>query len=108
PFNLGDLRKSARPDSTRAISTTVQIDEPLLGRTENYRIVTAPAVRIAVRKFLLAQQRSARAQQFHDNRICLKYRFPFVFRQSFQITPLVIDGRIGLDAIFVSGLKVLD
>ena len=107
PFHLGDFRKRARPDRTRTAPRAIQIDEPLFGGAENYRIVAPPAVRIAVRKFLFAEQRAAIAQQRHDDGIRLKHGLAFVFRQAFEIAAVSIDRRVRLNAIFLPGLKVL-
>ena len=64
PFHFRNFRERARTDRRRAIAPrAVQIDEPLFGGAKNYGIVAAPAMRIAVRKFLFAKQRAAIAQQ---------------------------------------------
>ncbi len=113
PFHFGDFRERARPNRGAVMPSTggpraIQIDEPLFGGAEDHRIVAPPAMRVTVRKFLLAEQRSAIAQQLNDDRIRLEYCFPFVLGQPFEIPAMIIDRRVRLDAIFLPGLEVLD
>ena len=49
----------------------VHRDEPLVGSTEEHRVLAAPAVRIAVRDLLLEDQGSALAQELDDVRVGL-------------------------------------
>ena len=93
PFHRWDfVKRSWRNVSARAVRGLIHLDEPLLGGAENHRIVAAPAVRIAVLVSVLAEQRAAIAQQFHDDGIRLEDVFAFVFRQAFEIDAAIIDG----------------
>ncbi len=65
-------------------------------------------MRIAVRKFLFAEQRPAIAQQRNNDGIRLEDCFAFVLRQTFQIAAVAVNRRVRLNAIFLPGLKVLD
>ena len=49
----------------------VHRDKPLVGSTEEHRVLTAPAVRIAVRDLLLEDQGAALAQELDDVRVGL-------------------------------------
>ena len=49
----------------------VHRDEPLVGSTEEHRVLAAPAVRIAVRDLLLEDQGAALAQELDDVRVGL-------------------------------------
>lgn len=49
----------------------VHRDKPLVGSTEEHRVLTAPAVRVAVRDFLLEDQGAALAQELDDVRVGL-------------------------------------
>src|SRR6266404_3009582 len=107
--NASPRAATARPYGATSIAAlAVQIDEPLFGGAEDHRIVAPPAMRIAMRKFLLAEQRATIAQQSDDNRIGLEYGFSFVLRQAFQIPSVVVNRRVRLDAVFLSGLEVLN
>ncbi len=57
--------------SLLAQSRLVHRDEPLVGSTEEHRVLAAPAVRIAVRDLLLEDQGTALAQELDDVRIGL-------------------------------------
>jgi hypothetical protein len=65
-------------------------------------------MRIAVRKFLFAQQRAAIAQQREHDRIRLKNSFSFIFRQAFEVPAVPVNGRICFDPIFLAGLEIFD
>ena len=51
----------------------VKIDEPLLGRAEDHRLVAAPAMRIGVLEVLLGQKSATRLEQLNHQRIGGKY-----------------------------------
>src|SRR5258708_9674288 len=70
--------------------------------------MAAPAVRIAVRKFLFAEQRAAITQQPHDDWVRLEYCFTFVFGQTFEISSLPVDRGVRLKAVFLPRLKIFD
>src|SRR5882762_4350870 len=56
PFHFGNFRERARPDGASSITPlAIQIDKPLLGGTEDHRIVAPPAMRIAMRELLFAE-----------------------------------------------------
>ncbi len=91
----------------RAVRHLIQLDEPLLRGAENHRIVATPAVRIAVLVRVMAKQRAAIAQQFHDDGICREHVLAFVFRQAFQIHAAVVERRVGFQAVFLAGDEVV-
>ena len=67
PFNvLADLLASLL-----AQASLVHRDKPLVGSTEEHRVLAAPAVRIAVRDLLLEDQGAALAQELDDVRVGL-------------------------------------
>src|SRR6202023_1174956 len=80
--------------------------EPLLGGTENHRIVAAPAVRIAVSEFSLADEHAALLQQFDDRPIGLEYRFAFVLRQTFGESAFVVLRRVRFEIVFLAGVEI--
>ena len=57
--------------SLLAQTSLVHRDKPLVGSTEEHRVLAAPAVRIAVRDLLLEDQGSALAQELDDVRVGL-------------------------------------
>ena len=57
--------------SLLAQTRLVQRDEPLVGGTEEHRVLAAPAVRIAVRDLFLENQGAALAQELDDVRVGL-------------------------------------
>ena len=102
PFHFGDFR-----ERVLAQIVVIEADEPLLGGAEDHRIVAAPAVRIAVRQFALADQHAALLQQFDDDRIRLEDGLAFVFGQAFDEAAFVVLRRVGFEAIFLAGAKVV-
>src|SRR6266404_1456869 len=91
PFNFGNFRKRSRADGAASITAkAVEIDKPLFGGAKDHWSVAAPAMRIAVGNFLFAKQRTAIAQQPDDDGSRLENSFPFVFRQAFQISAMII------------------
>src|SRR5246127_2434897 len=82
-LNLGQRFSSQR---ILAVSRNgVHADEPLHGCTENYRIVAAPAMRIAVLVSMVAKQSAAIGKQLYDNRVCCKDVLAFVFWQTLGV-----------------------
>ena len=57
--------------SLLAQTSLVHRDKPLVGSTEEHRVLAAPAVRIAVRDLLLEDQGAALAQELDDVRVGL-------------------------------------
>ena len=57
--------------SLLAQTSLVHRDKPLVGSTEEHRVLAAPAVRIAVRDLLLEDQGAALAQELDDMRVGL-------------------------------------
>jgi len=86
PFDLCDCIQRARPQLL-----AVHADKPLLCCAENNRVVTSPAMRIAVVQLGLFNQCSVLLQQLDDNRI----RLPNCLR----------DQRIGKRAAGAFGLE---
>src|ERR1700693_1259754 len=85
----------------------IEANEPLLGRPEDHRVVTAPAMWIAVRKFPLADQHSAPLQQFDDDRVRLEDGLALVFGQAFDEAAVIILGRVCFEAILLPRAEVL-
>src|SRR2546427_10853680 len=81
--------------------------EPLLGGPKDDRIVTAPAVRIAVLKCAFGHERPARLQQPNYGGIGIEYRFAPIFWQAFREAPVIVQGRVCLQAIFLTHREVL-
>src|SRR5439155_18313328 len=74
---------------------------------ENYRIVAAPTVRVAMSVFVVAKKSAAISEQFHDDGIRGENVFAFVFWQAFEVDALVVEGRIDFQSIFLAGIKVI-
>src|SRR5581483_3279402 len=79
PAHLLDCVKRA---SAKIVA--IHADEPLLGRAENHRIVTAPAMRIAVIETLLSCKCAMLFEQLNDERIDLPNRFADQFGRKFS------------------------
>src|SRR5207245_9941049 len=80
--------------------------EPLLGGPKDDRIVTAPAVRIAVLKFALGHERSARLQQPNYGGIGIEYRVSLILRQTFGKAPVICQRSVRLHAIFLTHFNI--
>src|SRR5438270_7487444 len=85
----------------------VHFDEPLLGGAENHRIVAAPAMRVSVLVVVMAEERAALLEQLHDDRIRAEDVLALVFGQAFGIHAFVVERRVNLQTIFLSGIEVL-
>ena len=64
-------------------------------------------MRIAVLVRMMAEERAAIGQQFHNEGIRGENVFAFVFRQTFEIDAFVIDRRVNLEPVFLAGVKVV-
>ena len=84
----------------------IESDEPLLGGAENHGIVAAPAVRIAVREFLFADEHAALLQQLDDRSIRLEDRLAFVLGQAFGEAAFVILRRVGFEVVFLASVEI--
>ena len=103
PFHFGDFGERL----SGAGSSWSSLDEPLLGGAEDHGIVAAPAVRIAVREFAFAHEHAALLQQLDDDRVRFENRLALVFRQAFDESAVVILRRVGFEAVFLAGAKVV-
>src|SRR6202012_2309951 len=65
-------------------------------------------MRIAVLVIVMAEQRAAIAEKFHDNRIRGEDVFAFIFRQTFGVDAAVIDRRSSLETVSLAGVEVVD
>jgi len=74
----------------------VHFDEPLLRGAEDYGIVAAPAVRVAVLVVVVAEERTTIAEQFHDDGIRGENILAFVFSEALEIDALVVERRVNL------------
>ena len=63
-------------------------------------------MRIAVRKFLFADEHSSLGKQRDDGWICFEDGLAFVFRQAFNEATIVIERSVGFEAIFLAGRKI--
>src|SRR5262249_50569990 len=68
----------------------IHVYEPLFRGPENDRMVTAPAVWVAVLIRMVAQQGAAIAQQFHDDGVRSENILAFVFGQAFGVNAFVV------------------
>ena len=84
-----------------------EVDEPLLGGAKNHGIVAAPAMRITVLQFSLANQRAARFEELDEAGVGFEDRLAFVFGQTFDETAIVIEGSVSVDAVFLTGAKIV-
>ena len=83
------------------------MNEPLLGRAKDDRIVAAPAVRIAVLQLAFGHEIAARFQQGDDGGIGLEDGLAFVLGQPFDEAAVVIERRVRLDAVFLADVRNL-
>src|SRR5262249_37794148 len=81
---------------------------------EDRRVVTAPAMRIAVVDFLLSKQGVVRLQDTDDDRVCFPYGFADQFfgknaacTLGVEKTALAIDRAIGCDPILLADDVIL-
>ena len=89
------------------VSGLIHFDKPLLGGPEDNRIVTAPAVRIAVLVGVMPQQRTPIAQELYDDRICGENVFAFVFGQALEVDAVIIERSVNFEPILLAGNKVI-
>ena len=87
--------------------TGIHLNKPLLGGAENHRIVAAPAMRIAVRDFLLADEHVALLQQLDDDGIRFEHSLALVFRQAFDEAAVVVLRGVGFQPIFLASPEVV-
>ena len=85
----------------------IHLDEPLLCGAEDYGIVAAPAVRVAVLIGVVAQQGAMVGQKLHDDGIRGEDVFAFVFGQAFGIDAVVVEGRVNFQIVFLAGDEVV-
>jgi len=77
------------------------------GCAKNHGVVAAPAVRITVLVFVVAEERAAVAEQFHDDGIRSENILAFVFGQAFEVHALIVQWRVDFQTIFLAGIKVV-
>src|SRR5713101_6249888 len=77
----------------------VHLDEPLLGGAENDRIVTAPAVRIAVFVLRGRKERATIGKELDDDRIRGEDILALVFGQAFEEDAAVVERCVNLQAV---------
>src|SRR6267154_1078584 len=108
PFNVADFVERFLAQSCgAAVCSRVHLDEPLLSGTKNYGIVAAPTMRITVLIVVMSEQRATIGQELDNNWIGGEYVLAFIFRQALQVTAAIINRRIGLESIFLTGVKVV-
>src|ERR1700735_1421104 len=103
PFHFGDFG-----ESFFAQVVVIEFDEPLFGGAENHRIMAAPAVRIAVGNFSLADQHVFFSQQLVNQRVGFEYGFAFVLGQTFDEAAFVILRGVSFEAVVLAGAEVID
>ena len=69
--------------------------------------MAAPAVRIAVRELLFADEHAALFQELDDDRIRLPNGLALVLRQTFGEATVVVLRRVGLKAILLAGAEIV-
>jgi len=57
--------------------------------------------------FVVAEERAAVAEQFHDDGIRSENILAFVFGQAFEVYALIVQWRVDFQAIFLAGIKVV-
>src|SRR5207245_9024421 len=108
PFHLMDFFKCLLAKRFLfPVGSLVHLDEPLFGSAENYGVVAPPAVRVAVLVFVVAQKSAALGQQFHDDGIRGEYILALVFGQAFEVDALVVERRVNLQSVFLSGIEIV-
>src|SRR5580704_12073557 len=68
--------------SNSRLHGSIHANEPLLGRAENDRIVTTPAVRVRMLHLLRVNQHAPRLQQFNNRSIGIEHPLTFVLGKS--------------------------
>ncbi len=108
PLDVTDLaERFLAQRSSPAVRRRVDLDEPLLGGAKNYGIVAAPAMRVAVLVFMVAEQRPAVRKQVDDDGIRGEHILALVFRQAFEINAAIVEWRVNLQTILLAGVKVV-
>ncbi len=90
-----------------AVGGLVHFDEPLFRRAENHRVVAAPAVRVAMLVFVVAQQRAAISEKFHNGCVSCENVLPLVLRQALCENSFVIKRCVRFEPVFLSYVKVV-
>ena len=85
----------------------VHLDKPLFGGAEDHRVVAAPAMRVAVLVFVMAQKGAAVGEQFHDDGIRCENIRPPVFGQTPRGDAHGVVRRVYFQSIFLAGNKVV-
>ena len=64
-------------------------------------------MRVGMFVIVVAEQRAAIPEQLHDDGIRAEHILALIFRQAFKIHAFVIERRVSLQAIFLSGIEVV-
>src|ERR1700684_2128986 len=102
-------RRAAQPRCVRRPyrrAAVVELDEPLFRSAENNGLVAAPAMRIAVREFLLCHQHLTVFQQRNNCWIRFENSLAFIRRQPLHKSSVVIQRSIRLQTVFLPGREV--
>ncbi len=90
-----------------AVCGLIHLDEPLFGGAENHRIVAAPAMRVAVRIGIIGQESASIGEKLYDNGIRRKHILALIFGQAFEIYTLIVNRRVGFQAVLLPSKKVV-
>ena len=102
PLHLFDFFQCPLPQPV-----VLQVDEPLLGRAEDERVMAAPTMRIGVLDFLRAHQMAALAQQSNNVGVGLEDLLAAISLQPLGQAALCVHRAVNLQPILLAGLKVL-
>jgi len=91
-----------------SVSGLVHFDEPLLGGAKDYRIVAAPAMRVAVLVIIDVKEGLPRSKKLDDDGVRCKNIFAFVFGQAFCVDALVIEWGVDWESIFEANYVVFN
>ena len=109
PFDVLNLSECFRTQRLFAVGRDrLHANEPLLCGAKDHRIVAAPAVRIAVLVGMMAEQRVAIGEKFHDDWIRGEDVFAPIFGQALRVDALVVKRCINFKPIFLAGIEVID
>src|ERR1700735_1355534 len=111
PLNFFDFVQRAAAERGRLrggnrCAAGIELYEPLFSGAKNHWFMAAPAMWIAVREFLFANQHPTFRQQRNDRGIRFEHRLAFVFRQAFDKAAVIIERSIGFQPISLAGCKV--
>src|SRR5215472_5279781 len=106
PLHFLDLLQGTLAERAGA-DHSLHRNEPLLGGTEDHRIMASPAMGIGVLELALSQQPTAGLEEFDNGLVGLKDRLAIIFGKSVAEAAGFVDVRALVQFIFLARVEVV-